>query len=105
MGLTDKLQNISAQAEAGAKKITHGFFHISFRLVTGFFLGLVLALVFQELWGYQTLLLIFMTTTLMALIYKSLAQLSLLQILVFDLICILVLTLLKMYVLIAPQAQ
>lgn len=105
MGISEKLQNLSAQAEVGAKKVTHGFFHISLRLVTGFFLGFVIALIFQELLGFQMLLLVFMTITLMALLYKSLSRLSLIQILVFDLICILVLTLLKMYVLIAPQAQ
>lgn len=104
MGITEKLQNLSAQAEAGAKKVTHGFFHISLRLVTGFFLGLVISLIFQEVLGYQTLLLVFLTLIMMALIFKILSKYSLLQIIVFDLICILVLTLLKMYVLIAPQA-
>ena len=103
MGLSDNLKSFSYQVEQGAKKATHSTAHVLLRGTTGFFLGLVLALIFQELFQYGFLVLSFLTILFLAIIYKVLSKYTLLQILVFDLICFLTLTLLRMYVIIAPN--
>ncbi len=103
MGLSDNLKSLSYQVEQGAKRATHGTAHILLRATTGFFLGLVLALIFQELFQFGMLMLTFLTILFLAVIFKVLSKYSLIQILVFDVICFLTLTLLRMYVIIAPN--
>lgn len=102
MNLGGKLQNLSNDMKMGAKKATHSLTHILFRLVSGFFLGLVLALIVQEMTQSGTMTLVFLTTVLTASVYKALSRLSLPQILIFDLICVLIATVLNMYIKIAP---
>lgn len=102
MNLGGKLQNLSTDMKMGAKNATHSLAHILFRLVSGFFIGLVLALIVQEMTQSGTMTLVFLTTVLTASIYKALAKLSLPQILIFDLICVLIVTVLNMYIKLAP---
>lgn len=84
------------------KNTTVSLTHQILRLVSGFFIGLVLALIIQELTHGQTLMLIFLTVLFMVIIFKLLARLQMMHILIFDLICVLIATLLRMYVMIAP---
>ncbi len=102
MDIGGKLNNISSDLKMGAKNATHSLTHIMFRLISGFFLGLVLSLIVQEITQSGTMTLVFLTTVLTASIYKALARLSLPQILIFDLICVLIATVLNMYIKIAP---
>lgn len=44
----------------------------------------------------------FMTIFFMAIIYKLLVRLQIFQILIFDLVCVLIAALLRMYIMIAP---
>lgn len=103
MGFSDKVKNISVDIQNGAKNATQTLFHISLRLISGFFIGLVLSLIIQEFFHLGTFSLIFMTVFFISLIYFLLSKLSLLQIVVFDVICVLVGALLRMYVLVAPN--
>ena len=102
MDIGGKLNTITSDIKMGTKNVTHSLTHIIFRLVSGFFLGLVLALIVQEITQSGTMTLIFLTTVLTASVYKALSQLSLPQILIFDLICVLIATVLNMYIQIAP---
>ncbi len=103
MGLTDKLKGLSNNVQQTTKQATYSLGHICLRLVSGFFVGLVLALISQELFGLGTFMLIFLNILFLALIYKILAPRTVFQIVVFDFICVLIASLLRMYILIAPN--
>ncbi|MFN3695795.1 MAG: hypothetical protein ACK4VO_00015 [Pseudobdellovibrio sp.] len=102
MAVGDKLKNFSANVQTGAKNASHSLAHITLRIISGFFIGLVLALIVQELSKSGSFMLLFVTIVFTAALYKALARLSLLNILIFDLICVLIGTVLRMYILIAP---
>lgn len=84
------------------KSAGYRFFVTALRLITGFFLGLTLAFIAQELIQFGMLSLILITTVLTASFLKISSTWSISRILIFDLICILVGQILKMYILLAP---
>lgn len=102
MGLADNFKNMAQQIQMTTKNTTVSFTQKMMRLVSGFFIGLVLGLIIQELTHSGSLVLTFLTILITATIYKLLARFNLFQILIFDLICVLVATLLRMYIMIAP---
>jgi len=102
MSVGEKLKGFSNNVQTGAKNATHSLTHILLRLISGFFIGLVLSLIVQELSHSGNFMLLFLTIVFTAAIYKSLARLSIINILIFDLICVLIGTVLRMYILIAP---
>ncbi|WP_413585911.1 hypothetical protein [Bdellovibrio sp. HCB274] len=102
MGIGDKLSSFSNNVQEGVKSTTMTVLHILLRLITGFFVGMTLALIGQELIGYGMFALVFATVVVMAVIMKILSQWSFAQILIFDLIVVLVGMLLRMYILVAP---
>lgn len=85
-----------------AKNTTVSLTHKILRLISGFFIGLVIALIIQELLQGATLMFIFLTVLFMMLVYKLLAKLQIVHILIFDLVCVLIATVLRMYIMIAP---
>jgi hypothetical protein len=103
MGVAENIKNIPGQVGEPTKRIAQGVLHVIVRIITGFFLGLVLSLIAQEIFSFGLFMLLFFTTLFGAIIFKLLGRLNLLQIVVFDLVCVLVLTLLKMYILLAPN--
>lgn len=102
MGLTDNFKNMTTNLQQGAKNTTVSLSHKILRLVSGFFAGLVLALIIQEMMQSGTLMLLFFTTLFTALIYLFLGRFSILQILIFDLICVLIVSLMRLYIMVAP---
>lgn len=102
MGLADNLKNLSQQLQQSAKNTSVSLAQRTLRIVSGFFVGLVLALITQELMHTEVLVFLFLTTLISAIIYKLLARLQIFQILIFDLICVLIGILLRMYIMIAP---
>lgn len=102
MGIGDKMRGLATSAQEGVKSTTMTMLHIALRLITGFFVGMTLALIGQELIGYGTFALIFVVIVVMAVIMKLLGPWSFGQILIFDLIVVLVGMLLRMYILVAP---
>lgn len=102
MGIGDKMRGISTSAQEGVKSSSISFFHFFLRFLTGLCLGLVLGLIGKELMGYGTFALIFVMVVVVALFLKILASWSISKILIFDLICVLVAMLLRMYILVAP---
>ena len=103
MALTDKLKGFSNNVQQTTKNVTYGAGHVLLRLISGFLIGLVLALICQEIFGFGTFMLVFLNILFTALIYKIMAPRTVFQIIVFDFICVLVASLLRMYVLIAPN--
>ncbi|MFZ4405418.1 MAG: hypothetical protein ACOYOK_15075 [Pseudobdellovibrionaceae bacterium] len=95
MSIVNKVQD-------GLKSSSMAILNVFLRLITGFFLGFVLALIGQEIMGYGTWSLLFLTLIVMSIVVKGMAQWGIAKILIFDLICVLVGKLLSMYILIAP---
>lgn len=102
MNLTDNLKNVASNMQHGAKNASVTFAQRALRLVSGFFVAIVLALIIQEFMQSGTLMLVFFTTLFTAIVYRLLRPLSTLQIFVFDIICILIATSLRMYIMLAP---
>ena len=102
MGLADNLKNLSQQLQQSAKNTSVSLAQRNLRVLSGFFVGLVLALITQELMHTEVLTFLFLTTLISAIIYKLLARLQIFQILIFDLICVLIGLLMRMYIMIAP---
>ncbi|MBO9668450.1 MAG: hypothetical protein J7501_16745 [Bdellovibrio sp.] len=102
MGIGDKMRGMATSAQEGVKSTTMSLLHIGLRLITGFLVGMTLALIGQELIGYGTFALIFAVIVVMAVLMKIMSPWSFGQILIFDLIVVLVGMLLRMYILVAP---
>jgi hypothetical protein len=102
MGIGDRMTGLANDVKDGVKSTTFRTLHMLLRLLSGFFLGLTLSLIGQELIGYGTFALIFSTVVVLAIVMKLMSQWSFAQIFIFDLICVLVAMLLRMYILVAP---
>lgn len=102
MSLTDNIKNLSSNMQHGAKNASVTYAQRLLRLVSGFFVGMVLALIIQQFMQSSTLMLVFFTTLFTAVIYRLLRPLTVLQIFVFDIICVLIATSLRMYIMLAP---
>lgn len=76
----------------------------TFKFLSGLMIGLTLALIFQEIIQFGTISFVLVTVVVTACILKISKSWSWTHILIFDLICVLIGLLLRMYILIAPGA-
>lgn len=102
MGISESFKNFANQMQVQTRNTTASLSQRLLRLVSGFFVGLVIGLIVQEMTQSGALVLFFITILVLSIIYRLLSKLHIVQILIFDLICILIATLLKMYIMIAP---
>ena len=102
MGIKDQVLSLAQGAQIKAKSSASSLMQITFRLFTGFFLGLTASLVAQELTGFGSFSLIFLNLMILGLFFRISQNWSMVKILVFDLVCVLVIQILKMYILVAP---
>lgn len=102
MTIGEKFKGFSGDLQMGAKNATHSLAHKVLRLVSGFFIGLVVSLVIQEFTQSGIFMLLFLTLMFTAAIYKGLSRLTMVHILIFDLICYLIGQILTMYIKMAP---
>lgn len=102
MGISDKMRVLTENVQEGVRSGVLQLIHMILRSVTGFFFGLTLGLVAQTLIGFGSLSLFFFVIVSVGLFVRLLANWSIPQILVFDLICVLVAMLFRMYILHAP---
>lgn len=102
MGITDNLKNIAVNMQNSAALSTVSVAQRILRALSGFFIGLVLGLIVQELTQSGELMMVFLTLFFAAVFYKLLRRLQIFQILIFDLVCVLIAALLRMYIMIAP---
>lgn len=75
---------------------------VFFKLVSGLALGLTLALILEEIMGYGMLAFVFVIVATAGAFFKLAKNLQFVGVAVFDLICVLIGLLLRMYILIAP---
>lgn len=102
MGIGDKMNQLATNLQDGVKSTSTSLLGLTVKFVTSFFLGLTLALIAQEMIQYGTLAFVFMMLVVMGLVYKLISKWSLGSTLVFDLVCVLVALVLRMYILLAP---
>lgn len=102
MGFGERMQGIASSAEQNVKQTSYVITHFIIRLITGLMLGLTLGLIGQELIGYGVFALLFGIVVITALVLRGLKDWTLGKILIFDLFCVLVAMLLRMYILVAP---
>lgn len=102
MGLADNLKNVAGNLQQGAKNASVSLAQRLLRATTGLFIGAILSLIIQEFTKNGVLVAIFLTILFMSIIYRLLRSMTIFQIFIFDVICILIATLLRMYIMIAP---
>lgn len=102
VSLSERMSGLSQSAQDSAKSGFTALIHLTLRILTGFFLGLTLALIGQEMIGYGTFALLFFVVVTMGMILKTFSEWTIAKILVFDFICVLIATILRMYILLAP---
>jgi len=97
------MQNTLGTIETGEKSkfVVWGLY--TFKYFSGFVLGLTLALIGQEIIGYGNLSFLFVVAVTLGAFVKISAAWKYVGVLVFNLIVILLATLLKMYIVIAPN--
>ena len=76
----------------------------SFKIFSGLLLSLTVALIFQEIIGFETISFVLISCSMLLGFLKLVKHWKLGSLLVFDLICVLSALLLRMYILIAPGA-
>jgi Na+/melibiose symporter-like transporter len=85
----------------------NGLMTLTVKLITGFTLGLTFGLVVLELFGYKAgegnLALVFTLLVVWGLFWRISRKWSLTGVLVFDLICVLLGLLVRLYVVVAPN--
>lgn len=102
MGISQKVGEVADNLQQGVKNTTNSAAVLFIRSLTGFVLGLVFALIGQEIFQYGTLLFVFVLLVSLAVIFKLTSSWSLGRLLIFDLICVLIGLILRMYIMIAP---
>ena len=103
MGLSQKMNQIFGSMQAGAKASGAGLVSIFLKLISGFVIGLTAALAAQELMAFGNFSFLFMFVVVWALVVRALWKMSLVAVIVFDLICVLMALLFRMYLLVAAQ--
>lgn len=102
MGFSERMKGFATNMQEGVKTSSISLAAITLRVITGFFLGLTLALIGQELTAYGTFSLLLVTFVVLGLFMRISSSWRVPHILLFDLICVLVAQLLRMYILLAP---
>lgn len=98
--MSEFMDNIQYRLKTSSKEI--GLF--LFKSLTGLFVGLTLTLIFQEMIGYGTLSFVFVLLTVTFAFLRIAKGWNGLAVMVFNLICVLLGLLIRMYILLAPGA-
>ena len=102
MGVANKLSQFASSFQAGVRSSSTSLFNFLLKLITGFLIGLTVSLVGQEMMSFGSFAFVLMFVVTMGAIFKLLAKWSFGAVVLFDLFCVLVALLLRMYILLAP---
>lgn len=86
------------------KNSSNSLFLLSFRLATGLLLGLTITLIGQEVFAYESFLFVFVMVVIAGLFMRKSRNWQWTALFVFNLVCVLIAMLLRMYILVAPGA-
>ena len=100
--ISENIGNGGQSMKDTMKSTSYKILSLVLRMITGFAIGLTMAFIGQEMaqYGAVTLLLVISVVTMVFLRIST--SWSVAKILIFDLICVLVGQILKMYILLAP---
>lgn len=102
MGIAERISGMGQDVKEGIKSTSVFLVALVIRVLTGFFLGLTLGLIGQEVLDYSSFGLIAMILVTLGVFFEISTKWSIAQLLIFDLICVLVGQILRMYVTLAP---
>ncbi len=102
MGITDKMNQIASTMQQSAKSTVHFSASLVLKTLSSLVISLVVALVLQTLIGFGQLSFLFTTIIGISSLMRLMWNWSIGVTLVFDLVCVLVALLLRMYILLAP---
>jgi hypothetical protein len=102
MGITDKMSQIAGQVQDGVKNTSSSILSMGLKLVTGLAVALTIALIGQEMMGYGTFAFVFLMLVVTGGLVRLMSSWRLGAVLLFDLFCILVALLLRLYIQVAP---
>lgn len=102
MGISGKIGEFASQVQDGMKASSVSLLGLTVKTITAFVLGMTFAMIGQEILGYQTLSFVFIFVIVAAVVFRFTAKWTAGAVLIFDLICVLVGLLLRMYILWAP---
>ena len=102
MSIANNIKTMAANLQQGAKNSTVTATQKILRIISGLFIALILSLIIQEMMQSGTLMLLFFTLLFTSLVYIFLGRFTVLQILIFDLICVLIALLMRLYIMVAP---
>lgn len=102
MGITDKVSQLAGSVQDGVKNTSMSLFSAVLKIVTGMMIGLTLGLIGQEIMRYGSFSLMFVIVVVTGAIFKLISKWTVGAVLLFDLFCVLVALLLKLYIQVAP---
>ena len=96
------MANLIGDLHNGVKQTSGHISVFILKVFSSFMVAVTVALIFQEMIGFGTFSFVLIGVTLLLGLVKMMKNWSLTSVLVFDLICILVALLLRVYILVAP---
>ena len=102
MSIANNIKMMASNIQQSAKNSSATATQKILRVLSGLFVALILSLIIQEMMQSGTLMFLFFTVLFTSMVYVFLGKLSILQILIFDLICVLIIMLMKLYIMVAP---
>lgn len=102
MGFSDKMNQIAGQVQEGIKSSSISIFGIAIKIFTALFIALTVSLIVQEMMGSGSFTFVFTMIVVGGGIFRLMKEWKVQQVLLFDLFCILVALLLRLYLQIAP---
>jgi hypothetical protein len=102
MSLAGKIDQYSGEINEELKRKTLLVLTFLIRCLTGSMIGLTFSLIGQEVFNYNSIALIFLLISVWGVFMRLSKQWTIVFLLIFDLFCILIAMLLRMYILIAP---
>ena len=98
------MNGLSSKIQIQFKKSSTSFFLLGFRILSGLVLGLTFALIGDEIISYGQFVFTFVIMAIALTFLRISRHWSFVSVVVFDLICILVGMLLRLYIVVAPGA-
>lgn len=102
MGLSDKMNQIAGQVQDGIKSSSISLFSVFLKIVTSILIAMTLSLVVQEMMQSGTFTFIFTMIVIGGGIFRLMKTWTVSQVLLFDLFCVLLALLLRLYLQVAP---
>lgn len=102
MGITGKVGELAGKFQDGVKASSVSIVGMILKVITAVVLSLTLTLIFQEAMGFGDFSFVFLMIIFSTGIFKLMAKWGTGSVLIFDLVCVLIGMLLRMYILIAP---